>query len=224
MNLNLSFFLKIFFKRFFLILKCCVILLLIICTKYLDKNEYIFLNIYRYSNSKCTGAYFCLLIFINLAWVPDIKLYYSILALFLENSQDYLVKISHFGHQKPNKSGKSNPTMEAHLSFNNENKNKSKSNSGPHSPQKASGPSQPFTNLQFEIPTGSAKTQDSKTPIYHSKPPLGPQFVTRKLLPLAGWCQFFINLDVFFHNVQEWTRKKNKKSWELHKPQLLTPH
>ena len=26
------------------------------------------------------------------------------------------------------------------------------------------------------------------------------------------------------HNVQEWTRKKNKKSWELHKPQLLTPH
>ena len=74
LNLNLSFFLIIFIKRFFLISKCCVILWLIIFTKYLDKNKYIFLNIYRYSNSKHTGAYFCLLIYINLSWVPDSNL------------------------------------------------------------------------------------------------------------------------------------------------------
>ena len=35
---------------------------------------------------------------------PRYKLCYSILTLFLKNSQDYVVMISHFGQKKPNKS------------------------------------------------------------------------------------------------------------------------
>ena len=42
--------------------------------KYLDKKIYIFdLDNFVHSNSKCTGAYFCLLIQINVFWVPDIN-------------------------------------------------------------------------------------------------------------------------------------------------------
>ena len=66
-----SFFLfHILLQKFTLILKCCIILWLEI---FGQKEIYILLNKYMYSNSKFTGAYFCLLIQINVSWVPDIN-------------------------------------------------------------------------------------------------------------------------------------------------------
>ena len=41
--------------------------------KNFEQKKYIFFNNYMYSDSKCTGAYFCLLIYINVSWVPDIN-------------------------------------------------------------------------------------------------------------------------------------------------------
>ena len=83
-------------------------------------------------------------------------------------------------------SGKSNPTMGAHLSFIKENKNKCKTNSGPHSPQTGQSglhhkfskrPAGLFNLLPIyhpESPSGQQKLKNQKMPIYHSKPPLGP--------------------------------------------------
>ena len=55
--------------------------------------------------SKEKGAYFCLSIFLNLSWAPDINFAKVSGHYFLKAVKTmYLVMISHFGQKKPKKS------------------------------------------------------------------------------------------------------------------------